>query len=46
MKGTVQLREKIARSKYIHEDELDKLDHIQQEIQQTIQTIIENGGNE
>ncbi|MFV0561053.1 MAG: V-type ATP synthase subunit A [Enterococcus sp.] len=44
MNGTVALRDRIARSKYIPESELEKLDDIQQEIQTTIQTIIAEGG--
>lgn len=44
MKGTVELRDKIARSKYVKEDELEKLDRIQQEIKTTMQKILEEGG--
>ncbi|MCF1584774.1 V-type ATP synthase subunit A [Tetragenococcus koreensis] len=42
--GTTQLRERIARSKYIPEEELDKLDTIHDDIEQTIQEIVEKGG--
>ena len=44
MEGTTQLREQIARSKYISEEELDKLEIIHQDIDQTIQEIVEKGG--
>ena len=44
IKGTIALRERIARSKYIPEEELEHLDEIKQEIKQTIQKILENGG--
>src|SRR5699024_5061070 len=44
LKGTVDLREKIARSKYIPETELTQLDEIQTEIKQTMQTILQEGG--
>jgi len=44
MEGTTQLRERIARSKYISEEELDKLETIHQDIDQTIQEIVEKGG--
>lgn len=42
--GTVSIREKIARSKYIPEEEMNRLDEIHNEIHQTIQTILERGG--
>lgn len=42
--GTVSIRERIARSKYIPEEEMDRLDEIHNEIHQTIQTILERGG--
>lgn len=44
VKGTVQLREKIARSKYISEEKLEQIDQIKQEIKNVIQKIIETGG--
>jgi V/A-type H+-transporting ATPase subunit A len=44
MDGTVELRDRIARSKYIPEDEIGKLDDVLAEIKQTIQTIIAEGG--
>lgn len=44
MEGTTQLREQIARSKYISEEELDQLETIHQDIDQTIQEIVEKGG--
>lgn len=42
--GTVSIRERIARSKYIPEEEMNRLDEIHNEIHQTIQTILERGG--
>jgi len=44
MDGTTQIRERIARSKYISEEELDKLDTIYNDIEQVVQEIVEKGG--
>ncbi|MGM0125087.1 V-type sodium ATPase catalytic subunit A [Enterococcus sp. AZ194] len=44
MKGTVMLRDRIARSKYVPETELDQLDGYLQSIKQTMQEIIAEGG--
>lgn len=44
IKGTISLREKIARSKYFPEEELERLDTLHREIQETIQEILEKGG--
>ncbi|WP_159723740.1 V-type ATP synthase subunit A [Enterococcus sp. CSURQ0835] len=44
MNGTVALRDRIARSKYVPETELTKLDQIQSEIKQTLQQILAEGG--
>lgn len=44
IQGTVAVRERIARSKSIPEEEISRLDEIHQEIKQTIQTILERGG--
>lgn len=44
LKGTVSLREKIARSKYVPETELAQLDEIETEIKQTLQAILQEGG--
>lgn len=44
MDGTVQLRDRIARSKYIPESELEKLDGYLLSIRQTMQEIIAEGG--
>ena len=44
MEGTTQMRERIARSKYISEEELDKLDTIYNDIDQVVQEIVEKGG--
>ena len=44
MNGTVSLRDRIARSKYVPEEELAKLDAINQDIKQTMQQIVAQGG--
>ena len=44
MAGTVALRDRIARSKYVPETELTKLDQIQNDIKQTLQQILAEGG--
>ncbi|MBO0450912.1 MULTISPECIES: V-type ATP synthase subunit A [Enterococcus] len=44
MDGTVTLRDRIARSKYISEDELTKLDQINLDIVAEIQAIVAKGG--
>lgn len=44
MEGTVELRDKIARSKYIPEQEINKLDEIQEMIHDNIHNIIQEGG--
>lgn len=44
MKGTVGLRERIGRSKFVPETELEKLDEIQANIKPTIQAIVSEGG--
>ncbi|MHA6057248.1 V-type ATP synthase subunit A [Enterococcus mundtii] len=44
MKGTVGLRERIDRSKFVPETELEKLDEIQANIKPTIQAIVSEGG--
>lgn len=44
MDGTVNLRDRIARSKYVPETELDKLDEITKDIKTEIQGIIAEGG--
>ena len=36
MAGTVEIRDRIARSKYLPEEELEKLDRLQAEIKTTI----------
>ena len=46
IQGTTDFREKIARSKYIAEENLDQLMHLEQEMKQTIQQIVEKGGME
>ena len=44
MAGTVEIRDRIARSKYLPEEELEKLDRLQAEIKTTIKEIIAEGG--
>lgn len=44
MGGTVQLRDRIARMKYVPEAELAKLDELNSSITATLQQIIEEGG--
>jgi V/A-type H+-transporting ATPase subunit A len=44
MKGTAFVRERISRSKYIPEDELSKIEKINQEMKETIQSIVSEGG--
>ncbi|MGT2845971.1 V-type ATP synthase subunit A [Streptococcus massiliensis] len=44
MEGTVELRDRIARAKFIHEDHLKEIEKIQQEIQETLQHILAQGG--
>lgn len=43
-KGTIDLRERIARSKYIPEEELTRLDAIKQDTKALLQKIVETGG--
>lgn len=43
-KGTIDLRERIARSKYIPEEELTRLDAIKQDTNALLQKIVETGG--
>jgi V/A-type H+-transporting ATPase subunit A len=43
-KGTIDLRERIARSKYIPEEELTRLDAIKQDTKALLQQIVETGG--
>lgn len=44
MEGTVAVREHISRSKYIPEEELAKISSINEEIKETIQLIVSEGG--
>ncbi|WP_082348653.1 V-type ATP synthase subunit A [Enterococcus sp. RIT-PI-f] len=44
IKGTVDLRERIARSKYLPEEELDRIDKVKEDIKEIMQKIIETGG--
>ncbi|MCD5154143.1 V-type ATP synthase subunit A [Enterococcus gallinarum] len=43
-KGTIDLRERIARSKYIPEEELTRLDAMKQDTKALLQKIVETGG--
>lgn len=44
MKGTVELRDRIARSKFIHEDQLEKIQDLSQTIEETLHQILAQGG--
>ncbi|MHC5229186.1 V-type ATP synthase subunit A [Enterococcus sp. LJL99] len=44
MNGTTELRDRIARSKYVHEEELEKLALLESSIKETIMKIIADGG--
>lgn len=44
MEGTVQLRDRIARSKFIHEDNLETIQNLNKEIQETLHQIVAQGG--
>lgn len=45
LEGTIGIREQIAKSKYIPEDELHKIDALTLSIKQTMKEIIAEGGN-
>ena len=44
MEGTVELRDRIARSKFIHEDQLEKIQALSQIIEETLHQILAQGG--
>ena len=44
MEGTVELRDRIARSKFIHEDQLEKIRALSQTIEETLHQILAQGG--
>lgn len=44
MKGTVELRDRIARSKFIHENQLEKVQALSQTIEETLHQILAQGG--
>ncbi|KAF1301420.1 MULTISPECIES: V-type ATP synthase subunit A [Enterococcus] len=44
MKGTVLLRDRLARMKYVPEENLDQILAMQQEIKETIKEIVQEGG--
>ncbi|MHC5269389.1 V-type ATP synthase subunit A [Enterococcus sp. LJL98] len=46
IEGTIALREQIARSKYIPEQEIGELSQLEQVIKHTMQAIVEKGGME
>lgn len=46
MAGTVQLRDRIARSKFIHEDQLKTIQDLKQEIIDTLHQIVAQGGSD
>lgn len=44
MEGTVELRDRIARSKFTHEDQLEKIQALSQTIEETLHQILAQGG--
>ena len=44
MEGTVDLRDRIARSKFIHEDQLESIQDLKEEIVETLHQIVAQGG--
>lgn len=40
----VEMRDKIARAKYIHEDEISKIDEIREELHEVMENLIAEGG--
>ena len=44
MEGTVDLRDRIARSKFIHEDQLATIQTLKEEIVETLHQIVVQGG--
>lgn len=44
MEGTVELRDRIARSKFIREDQLEKIQALSQTIEETLHQILAQGG--
>ncbi|MGY3778983.1 V-type ATP synthase subunit A [Isobaculum melis] len=44
LEGTIELRDRIARSKYIPEAEISKIEQIQKDLQVKVEEIIEKGG--
>ena len=44
MEGTVELCDRIARSKFIHEDQLEKIQALSQTIEETLHQILAQGG--
>ena len=44
MSNTVQLRDRIARSKFISEEDIDKIKALYDEIDKTMRHILEHGG--
>ena len=45
MDGTLNLRDRIARSKFIEEERLSEIDSLKQEIESTIRNILQTGGD-
>ena len=44
MEGTIALRDRIARSKFIHEDQLATIQALKEEIVETLHQIVAKGG--
>ncbi|SFH61206.1 V-type ATP synthase subunit A [Pisciglobus halotolerans] len=46
MEGTIEVRDRIARGKYIHEDQIEEFKTIRETVKETIHQIVERGGME
>ncbi|AMB94153.1 V-type ATP synthase subunit A [Aerococcus sanguinicola] len=46
MKGTQDIRERISRMKYVHEDDLDQLDQLKADIKPAMRDLVQKGGAE
>ena len=44
MEGTQEVREQIARAKYIPEEQIDQFDSIHDEIKASLKSVLERGG--
>lgn len=46
MGGTVELRDRIARSKFIEEERLNDIENLKNEIETTLRDILQSGGDQ